>query len=111
MLRTRTLRSSLRSVEVSDFLAAPSTRSNNRESAAHLLTLVHSMPRDSIPMAPKIGFDEDWPFCLDILGPGELEGSGRFIMSTLAKVDQIPGDNQSLSIRQIVEIGRICGPG
>jgi hypothetical protein len=51
MLRTRTLLSSPRSVEVSDFLAAPSTRSNNRESAAHLLTLVHSMPRDSMVFA------------------------------------------------------------
>jgi hypothetical protein len=60
---TATLRSSPRSVEVVTFLAAPSTRSNNRESAAHLPALVHSMPRDSIPTTPKIGFDEEWPFC------------------------------------------------
>jgi len=29
----------------------------------------------------------------------------------MAKVDPIPVDDQSLFIRQIVEIGRMCGPG
>ena len=48
------------------------------------------------------------PSAVDILGSGELEGSGRFIVSALAKVDQIPVDDQSLFIRQIVEIGRVC---
>jgi hypothetical protein len=32
-------------------------------------------------------------------------------MSAMAKVDQIPVDDQSLFIRQIVEVGRICGSG
>jgi hypothetical protein len=32
-------------------------------------------------------------------------------MSALAKVDQTSVDDESLFIRQIVEIGRICGPG
>ena len=32
-------------------------------------------------------------------------------MSTLAKVGQISVDDQSLFIRQIVEIGPVCGPG
>jgi hypothetical protein len=70
------------------------------------LRMGHSSCSEQDRLSTRIGVS-----AVDILGSGELEGSGRFIMSTLAKVDQFPVDDQSLFIRQIVEIGRICGPG
>ena len=62
-------------------------------------------------MPPRIGFRRGLVFLpLIFWGLEKFEGSGRFIMSAMAKADQIPVDDQSPLLRQIVEIGRICGP-
>jgi hypothetical protein len=62
-------------------------------------------------MPPRIGFRRGLVFLpLTFWGREKFEGSGRFIMSAMAKADQIPVDDQSPLLRQIVEIGRICGP-
>jgi hypothetical protein len=93
------------SVAVSDFWLTPSARSNNRKSAAD--RQFTQCPETPYRWRRRSASTRIGPSAVDILGSGELEGSGRFIVSALAKVDQIPVDDQSLFIRQIVEIGRV----